>query len=127
MPADRVFEDKLAVGFLDYRPLAIGHVLLVPRTHYAVLADVPDDKFGALAERAKWISAAVVAAMNAEGSFIALNNVVSQSVPHIHFHIVPRRQKDGVFTAGYVWKRVSYESDAQRAEVAKKIRAALKK
>ncbi len=120
-----VFADDVAVAFLDNRPLALGHTLVIPRAHYAALADVPDDIFGAVATRTKWISAAVIDAMGAEGSFLALNNKVSQSIPHIHFHVVPRRQKDGVFTAGYVWKRVSYADDAQKKDVAARIRAAL--
>jgi histidine triad (HIT) family protein len=120
-----VFEDEVAIAFLDLRPLALGHTLVIPRAHYGELADVPEDVFGAVASRAQRVSAAVIAAMDAEGSFLALNNRVSQSIPHVHFHVVPRRQKDGVFTAGYVWKRVNYESDAQKAEVAARIRAAL--
>lgn len=121
-----VFEDDVAFAFLDNRPLALGHTLVIPRDHYAVLADVPEDVFGAVAARVKRISLAVVAATEAEGSFLALNNIVSQSIPHVHFHVVPRRQKDGVFTAGYVWKRVSYGSDEQKRDMAERIRAALK-
>ena len=121
-----VFADAVAFAFLDNRPLALGHTLVIPRDHYAGLADIPEDVFGAVAARAKRISTAVIAAMGAEGSFLALNNVVSQSIPHVHFHVVPRRQKDGVFTAGYVWKRVNYESDEQKRDVAARIRKALK-
>jgi histidine triad (HIT) family protein len=122
-----VFEDDMAFAFLDNRPLALGHTLVVPRVHYAALAEVPEDAFGAVAARAQRLSAAVIAAMNAEGSFLALNNIVSQSIPHVHFHVVPRRPKDGVFTAGYVWKRVSYESDEQKRDIARRIRAALER
>ena len=113
------------MAFLDYRPLAIGHILLVPITHYAVLDDVPDRVMEALGVRAKRLSRAVMEAMAAEGSFIALNNVVSQAVPHVHTHIVPRRKGDGLFGAGYIWKRVAYKSDNEREEVASRIRAAL--
>jgi len=113
------------MAFLDYRPLALGHVLLVPIAHYATLADVPDEAIGALAIRAKLLSGAVMRGLDAEGSFIALNNVVSQSVPHVHFHVVPRRKGDGVFSAGLIWKRVSYRDDAEREAIAAKIRAAL--
>ena len=120
-----VFRDAVAVAFLDYRPLRIGHVLLVPAEHYQSLADLPDTVMGALAIRAKLISAAVMRGLGAEGSFIALNNIVSQSVPHVHFHIVPRNKGDGVFTAGYVWKRVAYRDDGEREDTAGKIRAAL--
>jgi histidine triad (HIT) family protein len=120
-----VFRDKVAVGFLDYRPLALGHVLLVPAFHYAVLDQVPDAVMEALALRAKRLSHAVVQAMAAEGSFIALNNVVSQAVPHVHIHIVPRRKGDRLFASGYIWKRVAYRDDREREAVAGRIRAAL--
>lgn len=120
-----VFRDAAAMAFLDYRPLAIGHVLLVPTTHYAVLDDVPDPVMEALAVRAKRLSRAVMAAMAAEGSFVALNNVVSQAIPHVHIHIVPRRRGDGLFASGYIWKRVAYRSDGEREEIADRIRAAL--
>ena len=120
-----VFKDEAAAAFLDYRPLAIGHVLLVPLAHYPTLDELPDKAMASLAVRAKSLSRAVVTAMEAEGSFIALNTIVSQSVPHVHFHIVPRRRGDGVFASGYIWKRVAYKSDAEREQVAERIRAAL--
>jgi histidine triad (HIT) family protein len=120
-----VYADALSVAFLDYRPLMIGHVLLVPVVHYETLADVPDEVMAGLGVRVKRISAAVMRAMSAEGSFVALNNIVSQSVPHVHFHIVPRRQGDGLFSSGFIWKRVSYHSDSEREEVSARIRAAL--
>ena len=121
----RVFADDLAVAFLDYRPLAIGHVLLVPIAHYETLAAVPDEVMAGLGIRVKRLSSAVMQAMEAEGSFIALNNVISQSVPHVHFHVVPRRKGDGLFSAGFIWKRVSYADDAEREAVAARIRSAL--
>jgi histidine triad (HIT) family protein len=120
-----VFADEHAVAFLDYRPLLIGHVLLIPKTHYANLEEIPAEVLGGLAERIKPLSAAVARAMDAEGSFIALNNKVSQSVPHVHFHVVPRRHDDHLFSAKLIWRRVNYRSAAQREEVAAKIRAAL--
>jgi histidine triad (HIT) family protein len=120
-----VYQDEFSIAFLDYRPLTLGHVLLIPIAHYAILADVPDQAMGALAIRAKLLSGALMRALDAEGSFIALNNVVSQSVPHVHFHVVPRRTGDGLFSAGLIWKRVSYRDDAQREAMAAKIRAAL--
>jgi histidine triad (HIT) family protein len=121
----RVYADALAVAFLDYRPLALGHVLLVPVAHYATLADVPDEVMAGLAVRVKRLSSAVMRATQAQGSFVALNNVVSQSVPHVHFHIVPRRKGDGLFSSGFIWKRVSYADDTEREAVAERIRAAL--
>ena len=123
--AFQVFADDAAVAFLDYRPLAIGHVLLVPVTHYPTLADVPDEVMAGLGVRVKRLSSAIMEAMGAEGSFVALNNIVSQSVPHVHFHIVPRRTGDGLFSAGFIWKRVSYADDVERERVAERIRAAL--
>ena len=120
-----VHRDDMSVAFLDYRPLLQGHVLLVPIAHYERLADVPDEVMAGLAVRAKRLSGAVMRAMGAQGSFIALNNVVSQSVPHVHFHIVPRNKGDGLFSSGYIWRRVAYRDDAEREAVAARIRAAL--
>jgi histidine triad (HIT) family protein len=121
----KVFADEVSFAFLDYRPLAIGHVLLVPRTHYATPDDAPDAVMAELGKRLKLLSAAVVQAMQSEGSFIGLNNIVSQSVPHIHFHIVPRRRDDRLFSGNLIWRRVSYRDDAERAEVVDRIRKAL--
>jgi len=120
-----VYRDDMCMAFLDYRPLMLGHVLLVPLAHYETLADVPDAVMAALGPRIKRISGAVMRALDAEGSFIALNNIVSQSVPHVHFHIVPRRKGDGLFSSGIIWKRVSYRDDAERESYAGRIRAAL--
>ncbi len=122
-----VHADSLSFAFLDHRPLAIGHVLLVPAVHYATIAELPENLAAALAVRAKRLSAAVMDAFAAEGSFLALNNVVSQSVPHVHFHIVPRHKGDGLFSSGFIWKRVAYENDAGREEAAQKIRMAMAK
>ena len=120
-----VFRDAHCAAFLDYRPLALGHVLLVPVPHYPDLSAVPDSAMAELGIRVKLLSNAVMQAMAAEGSFVALNNRISQSVPHVHFHIVPRRKTDGLFSHGLIWRRVTYRDDAQRAEVAAQIRAAL--
>ena len=120
-----VFRDEVSVAFLDYRPLALGHILLVPAKHYVHLADVPDEVISALGIRIKLLSGAVVRGMEADGSFIALNNVVSQSVPHVHFHIVPRVKGDGLFAHRLIWMRVAYRDDAHRAATAGKIRTAL--
>jgi histidine triad (HIT) family protein len=121
-----VYSDELAVAFLDYRPLLLGHVLLVPRAHYETLQSVPDAVMAGLGPLLKRLSTAVMRAMDAEGSFIALNNVVSQSVPHVHFHIVPRNKGDGLFASGrMIWKRASYTGDAEREQVAAHIRAAM--
>jgi len=124
-PAFIVLRDELSVAFLDYRPLALGHVLLVPAGHYATLEALPDEVAAGLAIRIKRISAAVIAAMDADGSFVALNNRISQSVPHVHFHIVPRKKGDGLFAHRMIWKRVAYRDDAHRAEIAARIGDAL--
>jgi histidine triad (HIT) family protein len=98
-----VFEDAISLAFLDYRPLFAGHCLLIPKTHYATLTDLPEDLVGPLFLNAQHLTKAVEAAMEAEGSFVAMNNVVSQSVPHFHIHIVPRKKGDGL--RGFFWPR----------------------
>jgi histidine triad (HIT) family protein len=126
-PAFVVYRDELSVAFLDYRPLALGHVLLVPVGHYATLEALPDELAAGLAIRIKRISSAVIAAMDADGSFVGLNNRISQSVPHVHFHIVPRKKGDGLFAYRMIWKRVAYRDDGDRTETAKRIQGALQK
>jgi histidine triad (HIT) family protein len=121
----RVFADDVAFAFLDYRPLAIGHVLLVPRQHYPTIDAAPDAVMTALATRLKLLASAVVRAMQAEGSFIGLNNIVSQSVPHLHFHVVPRKKGDRLFSGNLVWRRVAYRDNAEREAVARRIREAV--
>jgi histidine triad (HIT) family protein len=123
VPAARVFEDDLAVGFLDARPVFPGHVLLVPRVHLETLPDLPAPDVGPFFERVQTMSVAVREAMDAHGTFVAMNNVVSQSVPHLHCHVVPRRFKDGL--RGFFWPRTKYADDAERDAVAARIRAAL--
>jgi histidine triad (HIT) family protein len=122
-PAEVVFADDHVVAFLDHRPLFPGHVLVVPRAHAGTLTDLPQPAIGTLFTRVQWLAAAVQDALQAEGSFVAVNNVVSQSVPHLHVHVVPRRKGDGL--RGFFWPRQPYESEAHMSEVAAKIRAAL--
>jgi histidine triad (HIT) family protein len=122
-PAARVLEDDLAVAFLDVRPLFHGHVLLVPRAHIQTLPDLAPDDVGPFFQRAQRLSVAVRDAMDAEGTFVAMNNVVSQSVPHLHVHVVPRNRKDGL--RGFFWPRTKYASDEEAADVAARVRAAL--
>ncbi len=122
-PAERVYEDAQAVAFLDHRPLFPGHVLLIPRNHIATLAELPAAQVGAFFQTAQRLETAVERAMEADGSLVAINNVVSQSVPHLHVHIVPRRRKDGL--KGFFWPRAPYRDDEQRRVTAEKIRAAL--
>jgi histidine triad (HIT) family protein len=102
-----VFEDAISVAFLDNRPLFAGHCLLIPKAHYATLTDLPADLVGPLFLNAQHLTKAVETAMNAEGSFVAMNNVVSQSVPHFHIHIVPRTKGDGL--RGFFWPRQKLE------------------
>ena len=118
----RVYEDDDQVAFLDARPLFHGHVLLVPRAHVETLPDLPPDAVGPFFTRAQELCVAVRDAMDATGTFVAMNNVVSQSVPHLHCHIVPRRFKDGL--RGFFWPRTKYADDAERDAVAAAIRDA---
>ncbi len=96
LKAEIVFEDSLTLAFLDARPLFPGHTLLIPRVHYETLADLPAELAGPLLTNARLLARAVESGLGAEGSFVAINNRVSQSVPHLHVHIVPRRRKDGL-------------------------------
>ena len=118
-----VFEDELSLAFLDNRPLFPGHSLLIPREHHETIWDLPDELVEPYFANARRLSAAVREAMGAQGAFVAMNNVVSQSVPHLHTHLVPRNRKDGL--RGFFWPRSKYESDAEAAAAAKAIRAAL--
>ena len=118
-----VFEDEIALAFLDHRPLFPGHTLLVPREHHETLADLPDELIEPYFLDLRLLSVAVRDAMGAQGSFVAANNVVSQSVPHLHFHVVPRVRKDGL--RGFFWPRRKYEGDEHAAETAAAIRDAV--
>ena len=122
--ATLVYEDKNAVAFLDHRPLFPGHTLLVPRAHVETLIDLPSKMVGPFFETAQTLARAVELAMKAEGTFVAMNNRVSQSVPHLHVHIVPRRRKDGL--KGFFWPRTKYKDDEEMKVVQQKIAAALK-
>jgi histidine triad (HIT) family protein len=115
-----VFEDAVSLAFLDNRPLFHGHSLLVPRDHHRTLADLPDDLVAPLFANAQLLSVAIRDAMDATGTFVAINNVVSQSVPHFHVHVVPRRPKDGL--RGFFWPRRKYERDKDAAAAASAIR-----
>jgi histidine triad (HIT) family protein len=121
--ANIVFEDDLSLAFLDHRPLFPGHCLLVPRNHFETLADLPTDLVGPFFRNVQLLARAVELALDAEGSFVALNNRVSQSVPHLHVHIVPRRKKDGL--KGFFWPRNKYGSDAEILVVQKSIQSAI--
>jgi histidine triad (HIT) family protein len=118
-----VREDDRTLAFLDVRPLFPGHVLLVPKAHVETLADLPDDLVGPLFTQARCLSAVMETALGAAGSFVAMNNKVSQSVPHLHVHVVPRNRKDGL--KGFFWPRNHYADDAHADEVAATLRSAL--
>lgn len=122
-PAYLVLDDSIAVAFLDTRPLFPGHVLLVPRGHHETLTDLPLELAAPLFERVQRMAAAVQQAMGAAGTFVAMNNTVSQTVPHLHVHIVPRNKRDGL--KGFFWPRTKYRDDAHATDVAASIRAAL--
>ena len=118
-----MLDEPHALAFLDHRPLFHGHCLLIPRAHRETLPDLTADEVGPFFGTAQVLARAVVAAMDAQGSFVALNNVVSQSVPHLHVHVVPRRRKDGL--RGFFWPRTKYDSEAQMEEVAARVREAV--
>jgi histidine triad (HIT) family protein len=121
IPAHFVLETDDVVAFLDHRPLFHGHTLVLPRAHIETLLDVPEPFIGPFFLDVQRVTAAVTAAVEAQGTFVAENNVVSQSVPHLHVHVVPRRRKDGL--RGFFWPRTRYASSAEAAEVAARIRA----
>ena len=104
-----VFEDDVTFVFLDHRPLFAGHCLVIPREHYETLRDLPAAAVPALFSNVQLIATAVEEALAADGSFVAINNRVSQSVPHLHVHVVPRRKKDGL--KGFFWPRQKYENE----------------
>jgi len=123
VPATIVYEDDDAIAFLDHRPLFPGHSLLVPRAHVETLGDLPIELVAPFFEAAQLLARAVELAMEAEGTFVAMNNRVSQSVPHLHVHVVPRRRKDGL--KGFFWPRTKYKSEEEMEAVRKTISAAL--
>lgn len=123
LPGEIVLDDDTCVAFLDVKPLFHGHVLVVPRAHVVTLPELPLEDIGPFFTRVQTIARAVPRALGAEGTFVAMNNVVSQSVAHLHVHVVPRTKGDKL--KGFFWPRTKYESPASMAETAAKIRAAL--
>lgn len=118
-----VFEDSISLAFLDNRPLFIGHTLLVPKQHAETLDDLPADLIGPFFANVQLLARAVERGLEAEGSFIAINNRVSQSVPHLHVHIVPRKKKDGL--RGFFWPRIAHPDEAAMKLAQSAIRSAL--
>jgi histidine triad (HIT) family protein len=115
LAAQIVYEDDESVAFLDNRPLFPGHVLLCPREHFETLTDLPMSLAGPMMVKTQLLARAVEAALDADGTFIAVNNRVSQTVPHLHIHVVPRRKRDGL--KGFFWPRTPYRDEAAQAAV----------
>jgi histidine triad (HIT) family protein len=122
-PADVVLDTPVVIAFLDHRPLFPGHTLVVPRAHVETLRDLDDPTRDELFAQVQRVAAAVQDATGSAGSFVAMNNVVSQSVPHAHVHAVPRNPKDGL--RGFFWPRTRYADAAEAAAMAASIRIAL--
>ena len=118
-----VFEDELSLAFLDHRPVFPGHCLLIPKQHFETLTDLPEQLIGPFFKNVQLLSRAVESAMEAHGTFVAMNNRVSQSVPHLHTHIVPRRRKDGL--KGFFWPRQPYKNEQEAESVQETIRRAV--
>ena len=122
-PAHVVLDEPEVLGFLDLRPVFKGHVLVIPRRHIETLPEVPRELLGPLFGAVQRCATAVVEGLGAQGSWVAQNNVVSQAVPHVHVHVVPRTKGDGL--RGFFWPRQKYEGDEEMGEYAARLRAAL--
>lgn len=123
VPSFKVFEDDISLAFLDHRPLFPGHTLLIVKSHMETLLDLPDSLIGPLFVNVRRLSQAVTQGMQAEGTFVAINNRVSQSVPHFHVHIVPRRKGDGL--KGFFWPRRAYKDQQEIDATLRAVRSAL--
>ena len=121
--ASIVFDDSISLAFLDRRPLFPGHCLLVPKAHYETLADLPASLVGPLFQNAQLLERAIEEGLGADGTFVAINNRVSQSVSHVHIHLVPRHRKDGL--KGFFWPRQRYRDDSALRQVQETLRAAI--
>ncbi len=124
IPAHIVHRDEEVVAFLDRAPLLPGHVLVMPVRHVETLDDLPDSLLAPVLAAVRRTSVAVQKALGAEGSFVATNTRVSQSVPHLHVHVVPRNKGDGLFSTRLIWQRKKYENDSEMADLATKIHTA---
>ena len=118
-----VFEDEISMAFLDNRPLFLGHTLLIPKEHFGTISDLPPELVGPYFTNAKLIATAIEMGLQADGSFLAINNKISQSVPHLHVHIVPRRSGDGL--RGFFYPRQKYGSADEAAKTQQAIRSAI--
>jgi histidine triad (HIT) family protein len=122
-PAHLVLDEPDLLAFLDVRPVFEGHTLVIPRTHVASIADLPADRLGPLLEAGRRVAAAQRAALGADGTFFGLNDVISQSVPHVHLHVIPRHRGDGL--RGFFWPRRRYPDDDTPGAIAAQLRGAL--
>jgi len=118
-----VFEDGISLAFLERRPLFPGHCLLVPKDHYETLADLPASLVGPLFQNTQLLERAIEEGLQADGTFIAINNRVSQSVPHVHIHLVPRHKRDGL--RGFFWPRQRYKDEAALLHMQETLRSAV--
>ena len=123
VPCFKVFEDDISLAFLDHRPLFAGHTLFIAKSHIETLFDLPDSLVGAVFTNVRLLSQAVMQAMQAEGTFVAINNRVSQSVPHFHVHIVPRRKRDGL--KGFFWPRRAYKDEQEIKDTLQALHSAI--
>ena len=121
--ASIVYEDGTSLAFLERRPLFPGHCLLVPKDHYETLADLPASLVAPLFQNAQLLERAIEEGLQADGTFVAINNRVSQSVPHLHIHLVPRRRKDGL--KGFFWPRQRYKDEADLLRIQEALRSAI--
>ena len=119
-----VFEDEVSLAFLDIRPLFPGHTLLIPKKHYETLSDLPVDLIATVFKNVKLLDMAIKQALKSDGTFIAINNKVSQSIPHLHVHIVPRRKGDGL--TGFFWPRNPYKDKEEILKIQQMVKEALK-
>lgn len=122
-PAHVVLETPDVLGFLDTRPVFKGHVLLVPRHHVPTYTDLPVSLIVPFFSAGQRVAAAMTTVLSAQGSFVAMNNVVSQSVPHLHLHVVPRTKGDGL--RGFFWPRTTYSDEVEAAGYAAQLRDTL--
>ena len=123
IPARLVVEDADVMAFLDHRPLFPGHVLVIPRIHVPTLLELDDALLAPVLGTSRRVAAAMGPALGADGTFVAMNNVVSQSVAHLHVHVVPRRRGDGL--RGFFWPRHRYETDTEADDIASRLRVVL--
>jgi histidine triad (HIT) family protein len=125
VPAYLVLDEAEVLAFLDHRPLLPGHVLVIPKAHYETLGDLPTDEVGPFFLTVQRLAITVEKGLKADGSFVAANIRISQSVPHLHVHVVPRRKGDGLFSKTYQWMRRPYPNEAAIVEIQRAIRSAL--